>query len=385
MVPGEPAREFARKAIDIVEFHLFRELGTFSEGNLVLFALSMTHNWFELQFGKTWQCFGMAMRLMLGLQLNWDIQPKTRSFRDKECARRVAWQLFNLDRLMAHGYEEYIACRDDLMKLRLPCTEQAFEEDRPVVVERLQEQPKAHSVMGLHAYQIRLLDIRHRILVDSRKKMYFPPPHNIPPPLNPAEVIEEVNKYQNELNRFKASLPSELRLTEANITNWMMRKDRLGFVTIHTWFCQLHIDLYRFTIPGIREQGSIDLLRKLPSDFIAKCRRQAVAHAICFATLCDRIQNEVERHPRRPGRSNLAADHLICITVSQAAKMLLAAMQHELYRDVTKHATVALVAEDPPNHDAMRKLVGALLRVLKPQVHLLPGVALQVRRARLAG
>ena len=82
-----------------------------------------------------------AIRLMLGLQLNWEVPGSKRPFKEQECARRLVWQLFNFDRIFAEGFEAYICCREENMKIRLPCAEEAFNANREVVVEYLNDKP----------------------------------------------------------------------------------------------------------------------------------------------------------------------------------------------------------------------------------------------------
>lgn len=164
--PGDAGREFGLKCSNYVELYLFQNIYKFSDDLLVLFALNITFNLIHGSFAKVWQCFGIASRLMLGLQINWDVLPRDRSFIQQESLRRIAWQLFHMDRMLAGGYEEYISCRAENMKIPLPCNEAAFRENRPIVAERLYDKPgKPPSTINLHAFQIRLIDLRHRIQV----------------------------------------------------------------------------------------------------------------------------------------------------------------------------------------------------------------------------
>lgn len=163
--PGEAGREFGLKCSDQVEFHIFRNIYRFAEETLILYALNGVFNFLNGSLAKVWQCFGIAVRLMVGLQVNWDVLPRNRSFIQQECLRRICWQLFYMDRMLAGGYDEYIACRDENMKIRLPCNDLAFREGKAVAVERLHEkQARTKGAMGIHGYQLRLIHIRHRIL-----------------------------------------------------------------------------------------------------------------------------------------------------------------------------------------------------------------------------
>lgn len=102
----------------------------------------------------------------MGLQVNWDVAPQNRSFIQQEVLRRVAWQIFIMDRLLAGGYEEYISCRSENMKIPLPCNETAFRENRPVMAERLHDKPgSSPNTVGMHGFLVRLADLRHRIQV----------------------------------------------------------------------------------------------------------------------------------------------------------------------------------------------------------------------------
>lgn len=103
---------------------------------------------------------------MLGLRINWHVLPRGRSFIQQESLRRIGWHFFHIDRMLAGGYDEYICCRAENMRIPLPCNEAAYRENRPVVAERLYDKPaKPPSSINLHAFQIRLVDLRHRIQV----------------------------------------------------------------------------------------------------------------------------------------------------------------------------------------------------------------------------
>lgn len=164
--PGEAGHEFGKRCSEQVEMHIYRNIYKFSEDALMLFAFNILFNLLDGSFAKVWQCFGVASRLMIGLQVNWEIAPRDTTFTQQESLRRTAWQIFSLDRMLAGGYEEYIACRAENMKIRLPCNEAAFRDNQPVVAERLHDKSgRCSPAMGLHGIQIRLIDLRHRIQV----------------------------------------------------------------------------------------------------------------------------------------------------------------------------------------------------------------------------
>lgn len=162
--PGnEAAQEFGRKCGDEIEFFIFRNMHKFSDRTLLPYALILSFNFLSGSFAKVWQCFGLASRLMTGLQLNWDVSARNTSFQQQELKRRIAWQFFAMDRLLAGGYEEYISCRRENMKIRLPCHEEAFWENTPVVAERLTDKNAKCKGIGLHGLNLRIVDLNHRI------------------------------------------------------------------------------------------------------------------------------------------------------------------------------------------------------------------------------
>lgn len=170
--PTESGREFGLKCNNHLELYLFQNVNKLSDQLLVIFALNITYNVIQGSFAKVWQCFGVASRLMLGLRINWDVQPRGRTFAQQECLRRIGWHLFHIDRMLAGGYDEYISCRAEIMKIPLPCDEAAFRGSRPVVAERLYDKPgNFPRTINMHAFQVRLVDLRHRIQV-----YVLPPP-----------------------------------------------------------------------------------------------------------------------------------------------------------------------------------------------------------------
>lgn len=164
--PRDSGGNFSVRCSKHVEMYLFQNVHKFNDESLTLLALSITFSLIRGEFAKVWQTFGVASRLMLGLRINWDVLPQRQTFAQQESLRRIAWQLFHLDRMLAGGYEEYISCRAENMKIALPCSEAAYRESRPLNAERLYDRPGSHpSSINLHAYQLRLIDLRHRIQV----------------------------------------------------------------------------------------------------------------------------------------------------------------------------------------------------------------------------
>ncbi|SPO02811.1 uncharacterized protein DNG_05486 [Cephalotrichum gorgonifer] len=377
---GAEAVAFAAKCSMQVEFHIFRTIGSLKETNLYLYAFDILHNHMSGRYAKCWQLMAVACRLMIGLQLNWEVPGSTRPFKEQECARRLAWQIFHFDRLIAGGFDAYVCCREDNMKIRLPCPEDAFNADKEVFVERLQDRPaKGRSPPGLHGWQVRLLNTRHHVLIMS-KQFASGPAYLQRARWEPSKVMGDIGKLQSELSRFGSSLPAYLKLSDQNISRWVHSPERQGFVLLHGLYCTTHIDLYRFSLPGIRERGTPDLLKKLPRDFILKSQKQAVAHAITLARFWETVYNEAWRGSN--GRAILLGDYNIAQCVQQCIKVLITAKQHKLYQeDLSSHSTAPLWRNEPVDEGSIRPLIDSCLRILEPWSRVIPSVKPQFDEA----
>ncbi|OAQ89329.1 fungal transcriptional regulatory protein [Purpureocillium lilacinum] len=362
--PTESGREFGLKCSNHVELYLFHNVHKFSDESLIIFALNITFNCVQGSFAKVWQCFGIATRLMLGLRINWDVVPPGRTFIQQECLRRIGWHFFHVDRLLAGGYEEYISCRADIMKIPLPCDETAFRENRPVVAEKLYDKPsRPPRTINMHAFQIRLIDLRHRIQVTT-KRLCSASGANFSH-IDASKIMADINGLQNELTRFHASLPTDILLSDQSISRYMAMEERPGYVFLHCHLAGSHIDLYRYFLPGQKEKIPVEILRKLPPEFIARSQKQAVAHSMSFGRFCDAIQNEVDQM-RDTGRLELAGD---CSTIqigTSCVRVLLIALQHQLYRDITRETTAPLWRMGDVDEAHIRFLIKAVQRMTEP-------------------
>ncbi|KAG6004288.1 hypothetical protein E4U21_001185 [Claviceps maximensis] len=363
--PSDSGGEFGVKCSSHVEMYLFQNIHKFSDDLLVLFALSITFNLIRGEFAKVWQLFGVASRLMLGLRVNWDVLPRNQSFSQQESLRRIAWQLFYLDRMLAGGYDEYIACRAENMKIALPCHEVAYRENRAVQAERLYDKPGNHpSTINLHAYQLRLIDLRHRIQV-ATKQLCGTGLGASQPQLDASKIMANINGLQNELTRFHMSLPPEVLLSDHTVTKYMASPERAGYVFLHTYLAISHIDLYRFSLPGQREKVSSDILHKLPREFVARSQKQAVAHAMCLGRFCDAIQTEVDKL-QDGGKLELAGDYSTFQMSTHCVRVLLIALQYKLYREIIDVTTAPLWRSVEVNEAHIHFLIDAVQRVTRP-------------------
>lgn len=368
--PGEVGRDFGQRCCNQVEAYLVRSIDRFSEESLMLTTLNTLFNLFLGSYARVWTCLGISSRVMIGLQANWDSGIyQGRSWIEQESLRRLVWQNFYMDRLLAGGYDEYLANRADTWRLRLPGAESAYREDRPVIADRLHDNPPQHlENVGLHAWQLRLCDLRHRIQVASKRLTL--PQVNVTRP-EPSAVMSEIQSLQHELGRFHLSLPAEYKLTDQVVEHIIGTEQRNGYIYLHSHIGVSHVDLYRFSLPGVHGTAP-DLLQRLPREFVQQSQKQAVAHSISVAVFCDAIRREYEKHPSLlPIR--LTGDYSITHMCTQAIRVLVVAMCHNLYHDLAGNTT------SPPwrginsrvvTEADMREMIDNLFKVMEPWSHI---------------
>lgn len=197
-----------------------------------------------------------------------------------------------------------------------------------------------------------------------------------------SRIMSDVGNFQNELSEVMSALPDDLTLNDENISRHMAAQDRHGFVFLHTHVKTCHMDLYRFALPGMRQNTPVRVLRELPRQFLAKCRRRAVAYALSLARFCNAIQDEAERLPRHDGL-HLAGDCTIAHIATQCLKVLLTALEHGLYQDLTDDATGCLWHNEPADEGHIRALMDGLIRVTEPWTNILSMVGMVVRLQHL--
>lgn len=199
--------------------------------------------------------------------------------------------------------------------------------------------------------------------------------------MEPSKVMAEINGLQTELARIGASLPDDLRLSDQSILRYVAAQERPGFVFLHTHLLAAHIDLYRFALPCNSDATAVDLSRKLPHEFLAKSQKQAVAHALCLARFCDAVLRVFERLPKS-GRLQLAGDCTIASIATQSLRVLLIALEHELYQDLAENSSAPLWRNEPADEAHIRVLITSLLRISEPWSQLLQVSAQAVRSFR---
>jgi len=134
------------------------------------------------------------------------------------------------------------------------------------------------------------------------------------------------------MQRFYAALPPDLALTDRNIFVHSSSPQFIGYISLHTWYLQASIDLYRVCFPGIlRESALSTLLANEPPDFVVQWQHLAVSFAVKLAStwklLLDLKASSVLQFP-----GDMAPlDPASCVSIYQVTKVLLIARRFQIY------------------------------------------------------
>ena len=140
-------------------------MGAFSIFNLQIIILWANYHNSSGNWGKTWMLLGSAARLAYCLQLN--VEPTTGSASQKECRRRMMWNIRIMDRLLAGTIEEFSLSTRYMESLRIPCDEHSYLAEIPVETDTLgrfgesTHNPNVGGFSGL----VGLFEIWHEILL----------------------------------------------------------------------------------------------------------------------------------------------------------------------------------------------------------------------------
>lgn len=294
--PGSRALPaFAEDCASDVEHYIHQNMGSMlrekGRDNLVILLMTVVHFYVEGKMDKAWMFLGLAARLITALQLNWDVAGEMPF--EAESIRRAVWAIWKIDRFFAAGFEEHLVLRDQVMHLSLPISDDELPQESG--------SPPGPNFLPLN---IRLTRLQHDILAFTNQ-LTVPPtkhPRNYQQSMEASAVQDRVHKYQSLLVQFSDSIPAGLELAhQVNINNWLRSPQCASFFILHSAFWKLHMDLHRFSIPGLRDEISPNLEQQLSQDFVQRSRREAVGYAVCLARFWECVQKMAFSKPYLDG------------------------------------------------------------------------------------
>lgn len=297
---------FADACFKDVENYILQNVGSFlrekGRENLVIFLISIGHLLVEQQMGKAWMYMGLAGRLITALQLNWEGAGETPW--EQESIRRAVWGFWKMDRYFAQGFDEHLLLRDEVMHLKCPTDEEFIQDGAALTVSP--PTPSGRAAHPFCYYQIELQRLKHLIL-NFAKNLANPPTPHPRPQTEASEVLRKVTQLQKGLSDFKQKLPASLLIPDqpAVVESWVNSPHCAAFFILQSTFWELHIDLYRFSLPGLREEIDPSIKQQLPSDWVRMSQKYAIGFTICLSRFWRCVQGIVSQRPYIDGNEKL--------------------------------------------------------------------------------
>ena len=154
---GERVKKWIQEAETVAMDHL----GDLSIVRLQVLMLLIFYHSRLRNSSKVWMLSGLAARLAFAKRLNHEMA--TLPHVVQESRRRLMWSIFIIDKFYSGGMSELTLCTAEDMHIRLPCNERSFAFGVPSETPRIYAKDRSND-MGILAYYIRLLQIRHKIL-----------------------------------------------------------------------------------------------------------------------------------------------------------------------------------------------------------------------------
>lgn len=174
---------------------------------------------------------------------------------EREVRRRTLWSCFIMDRMLAAGKYRPTMMNVDRLRVQLPCSDEKFLFVRDVKTGFLNSDWLDESVHkresetvnddGALSRFIRLVEIFGRLsewsYAGGRRTEKLPP----------WDPSTEFYKLRKQLEEFHDALPSNLALTESNLSAHIETRNATTYASMHTLYCLCLIMLHREYIPFI--------------------------------------------------------------------------------------------------------------------------------------
>ena len=270
---GPGMREYGAECIATAESLVMRDIGKPSVIKIQTLILIIKHHKLCRRWTSAFMLLGTAMRFAYALRLNYEAS--TLCFLAQESRRRLMWSLYILDSTLAGGIPDMILCRPEALYIQLPCQERNFEFDLEQETEPLSppnpKQPLSESVGALGIY-LRVMWLRARILNATKETVTAAL-------FDPVQLQRMIESFVEELDDLHSSLPASFHFSEKNLHLRAYSTRLCPYILIHTWWRQCYTDLYRITMPGIREALPRAKTDRLDPNFVNYCHWQCYDNA----------------------------------------------------------------------------------------------------------
>ncbi|KAJ5655248.1 hypothetical protein N7507_007198 [Penicillium longicatenatum] len=185
--------------------------------------------------------------------------------------------------MLAGGYQEFLLCPTDFMRIQLPCPERDFELDLPYEEDWLETAETGTRFPsrepGPFYLYIRVMHLRHLVLEFSKSAVSDT---NQP---DPAAIIERINDLRTQLDTFSRILPPSFQLSESRLMLHSYSSELGAYIMIHLVLQSSYCILHRLGLAGLREALRTPVLEKLGPSFVSDCVAHCQNHALNSANI----------------------------------------------------------------------------------------------------
>jgi hypothetical protein len=146
-----------------VQDETLRRIGRHTVTQLQILVLLSRFRFHAGDFGDAWNILALAARVAFTMRLNYEHDGLDCIVHESH--RRLVWAIYHQDRLFSGGIADLQVCQVEKMHIRLPCDDRSFEmglTSKAGFLDNNDIDPSAN--MDTHAFKLRLLAIRDRIL-----------------------------------------------------------------------------------------------------------------------------------------------------------------------------------------------------------------------------
>jgi hypothetical protein len=250
------------------------------------------YEWGQTRGMSAWVYVGIAMRMAQSMGLAYEDDPDRHTFKspagafpdprwaggnskqliphenasEKEVRRRTLWSCFIMDRMLSSGKYRPTMIQGEKLRVQLPCSDEAFMFSMKVQTGFLSrewakdmvkvEEPDVQDD-GVLSRFIRLVEIWGRFSewshAGGRRTETLPP----------WDHRTEFFKLRQQLEDFRAALPSKLKFTQLNLIAHISSRTSTHYASMHTLYSLCLIMLHREYIPFVplrcqKPQGPLD-------------------------------------------------------------------------------------------------------------------------------
>ncbi|KAE8365758.1 hypothetical protein BDV27DRAFT_144218 [Aspergillus caelatus] len=237
------------------------------------------------QFPRAFILAGLTARWAVSLRLNYEhsgLSPIA-----QEVRRRTFWSLYLLEDSFCVGLKEFELFDSETIHLQLPCEDEDFHDERPVLTGFLQPSKGLEpEVLGPRGAFVKLAFIRRGIMRLNRR--------TCAKEVSLSELLRSMERFQADLHRLRSRLAPSNQYPPANPEDlhWHPR-----YATLHMSWHQCHCDLYRIFLSGYPESTPHVAVERMTSSERVLMKNRCLGHAeLIVMVLSDFVHHKDEQH-----------------------------------------------------------------------------------------